>query len=239
MSAPARTRTTESEFLEEFEEPNFESSNGLLVTRTLKPPPEIWELVHPVQEKKFHPGVNFARHLVSKNVLLGLLAAVAIVAAGTAVWKYQVVQKVMAVLNAPDPPRKPLTPKTVKPVNIQASKPTLPASTDTSQPVVSPISPAPEESFNTEVIQTTSTTKRKVKRPASEPKRAVAGSTAPTSAIEPTPRTQSTAPAIRPERATVANPAQEKPVAVKPALPESSTPAKTEQKPKPKVIQWP
>lgn len=44
------------------------------VVRTLKPPPEIWELVHPVEAMQFNPGQTFLRRLGSRATVLSLLA---------------------------------------------------------------------------------------------------------------------------------------------------------------------
>ena len=44
---------------------------NLPVVRTLKPPPEIWELVHPVESKQFNPRVSLryekCRPVLNKN----------------------------------------------------------------------------------------------------------------------------------------------------------------------------
>lgn len=46
------------------------------VVRTLKPPPEIWELVHPVEAKKFNPRQTFLRRLRSNSTGLILMTMV-------------------------------------------------------------------------------------------------------------------------------------------------------------------
>lgn len=46
------------------------------VVRTLKPPPEIWELVHPVDQKQFNPRQTFLRRLGSSATALSLVAIV-------------------------------------------------------------------------------------------------------------------------------------------------------------------
>src|SRR5688572_16652901 len=46
------------------------------VVRTLKPPPEIWELVHPVDQKQFNPRQTFIRRLGSSATALSLVALV-------------------------------------------------------------------------------------------------------------------------------------------------------------------
>lgn len=46
------------------------------VVRTLKPPPEIWELVHPVEQQQFNPRQTFLRRLGSSATGLSLGAIV-------------------------------------------------------------------------------------------------------------------------------------------------------------------
>jgi hypothetical protein len=69
------------------------------VVRTLKPPPEIWELVHPVESKQFNPRLAFLRRLRSSAIGLLLMAIVVGLVLGVciSVLRLRGVQKVTAV----------------------------------------------------------------------------------------------------------------------------------------------
>src|SRR5881628_2646926 len=69
------------------------------VVRTLKPPPEIWELVHPVESKQFNPRLTFLRRLKSSATGLILMAIVVGLVLGVciAVLRIRGVQKMTAV----------------------------------------------------------------------------------------------------------------------------------------------
>src|SRR5688572_5184946 len=69
------------------------------VVRTLKPPPEIWELVHPVEAKQFNPGQTFLRRLGSRATSLSLLALLVglVSGAGFVALKFRGVQSSKAV----------------------------------------------------------------------------------------------------------------------------------------------
>src|SRR5262245_8560434 len=93
MSAPRRTRITGNitSFQEDVVEESWEDiSTNAPNVRTLKPPPEIWELV-PVPTKEFKPRRAFATRLASSSTKLILLpiAVGVIVGVGIAVWRVQ------------------------------------------------------------------------------------------------------------------------------------------------------
>ena len=69
------------------------------VVRTLKPPPEIWELVQPVELKQFNPRLTFLRRIRSSPTGLLLMAIVValVVSVCFAVLRFRGVQKVTAV----------------------------------------------------------------------------------------------------------------------------------------------
>jgi cytoskeletal protein RodZ len=69
------------------------------VVRTLKPPPEIWELVHPVEAKQFNPRQTFLRRLGSSLIGLSLMTIVVGLVLGVciALLRFRGVQKVTAV----------------------------------------------------------------------------------------------------------------------------------------------
>jgi len=68
------------------------------VVRTLKPPPEIWELVHPVEAKQFNPRQTFLRRLRSSATGLSLVTIVVGLVLGVCfvVLRYRGVQKLTA-----------------------------------------------------------------------------------------------------------------------------------------------
>ena len=72
---------------------------NLPVVRTLKPPPEIWELVHPVESKQFNPRLTFLRRIRSSATGLLLMAAVLGLVVGVCIagLKFQGLQKATAV----------------------------------------------------------------------------------------------------------------------------------------------
>ena len=71
----------------------------LRVVRTLKPPPEIWELVHPVESKQFNPRLTFLRRIRSSATGLLLMAAVLGLVLGVCIagLKFYGLQKATAV----------------------------------------------------------------------------------------------------------------------------------------------
>ena len=88
MAAPIRTKVAS----------DAEHTN-LPVVRTLKPPPEIWELVQPVESKQFNPRRTFLRRVRSSPTGLLLMAIVVglVLGVSIAVLRFRGVQKVTAV----------------------------------------------------------------------------------------------------------------------------------------------
>ena len=72
---------------------------NLPVVRTLKPPPEIWELVHPVESKQFNPRLTFLRRIRSSATGLLLIVAVLGLVVGVCIagLKFHGLQKATAV----------------------------------------------------------------------------------------------------------------------------------------------
>ena len=72
---------------------------NLPVVRTLKPPPEIWELVHPVESKQFNPRLTFLRRIKWSATGLLLMAAVLSLVLGVCIagLKFYGLQKATAV----------------------------------------------------------------------------------------------------------------------------------------------
>lgn len=97
------------------------------VVRTLKPPPEIWELVHPVESKQFNPRVNFIRRLKMSATSLILMAMVAGVFLGVCI----------AVLRLRGVP-KPTTVETLRSVQVGSG----PSGKETANPATSSALPS-------------------------------------------------------------------------------------------------
>jgi hypothetical protein len=78
MSAPIQSKTglNPSGVAEDLNRPSTQDetpTTGVPVVRTLKPPPEIWELVHPVPPRQFTPTRAFvARFVTSRSVFIFL-----------------------------------------------------------------------------------------------------------------------------------------------------------------------
>jgi hypothetical protein len=80
---------------------------NLPVVRTLKPPPEIWELVHPVEAKQFNPRLTFLRRLrlSATGILLMAIVVGLVLGVGIVGFRFRSVQKINAV-------------KTIQPVQV-------------------------------------------------------------------------------------------------------------------------
>jgi hypothetical protein len=81
MSAPikAKTEFNSSESAEDIKKTPIGEETPMPktpVVRTLRPPPEIWELVHPVPPKELTPGRAFIGRLATSRLMFILLAGV-------------------------------------------------------------------------------------------------------------------------------------------------------------------
>jgi hypothetical protein len=81
MSAPIQSKTglNPSGVAEDLNKPSTQDetpTTGVPVVRTLKPPPEIWELVHPVPPRQFTPTRAFVNRLVTSRSMFIFLAGV-------------------------------------------------------------------------------------------------------------------------------------------------------------------
>ena len=233
MSTPTRRRIFDEDlYLDEFEPVNKRPS-----AKSLKPPPEIWELVHPVQQEQFKPTRTFLSRVANRNVMFALLGSVLILGAAAVVWKFRVAQNVWSVLSQPDAPARQSTTATTKRAAPEKPKPA---------PVAAVPAPAPVETIATTVSEPASsapvvTPKRIVKKPLKTGVATSFGTTANTikpigEKVSSNQSAASEKPASSGSQAPAPQPAKPKPSAS--ANSEAVTPAKTTPT-KPKVIQWP
>ncbi|HSB27707.1 MAG TPA: hypothetical protein VLE19_07625 [Pyrinomonadaceae bacterium] len=124
MSVPIRRpiASDTSSSLDEFVESQNSNTTDIFTARTLKPPPEIWELVHPIPQQEFKPGKALASRLAGKNVFVLAIAIVLTSGVGVASWKLQIPQSVVAIFTAPDVPAKKMVPATLNRSAIGATK---------------------------------------------------------------------------------------------------------------------
>jgi len=253
MSAPFRrpNASDKSSYLDGFDEFKNENMNGGSGARTLKPPPEIWELVHPVPSQQFKPSQALVGRIATPKVMLIAAAIAAVLGGGAAALKLQVPQKVAAIFREPDAPVRKSAPATATvrhtPVETAKSEPTSVGSTTAESAAVQNPSTA------NDVLPTAAaaTIRRVVKKPANPPVH-VAEVAAPNSngvvASSPSAVVTKPQPRTTEQNATgtkVGNSTSEastaKPKAVATSSPQAtaSEPAKANPTPKPKVIQWP
>ena len=233
MSAPTRRLIIDDtpELLDDFEQ--YPQDRG--ATKKLKPPPEIWELVHPVAANKYKPGKVLATRLARRSVLTILVGSLVLVGLTIALWKFPIVQNVVAMLPKDEAPSKPRTSKTAQSRVVKTdseSKVFVTPNPETSTPSTDEL-PSPD------VISTSITsqkvlkqTYRKFNRPRIETHSVSALSTLPTPSAE-----------SSSEKRSIGKAAAEVPV--KPQIkanatvPEANSPPDSKQSPKPKVIPWP
>jgi hypothetical protein len=128
MSVPKRKLIIDDspELFDEFNErPQISSSS-----KRLKPPPEIWELVHPVPTIQFNPVRVLAARLASKSVLLILTGLVILISVTIACWKLPIAQSVIAVLPKDDVPSKTRTKPTPNRVGQPDNRSRVPATSN-------------------------------------------------------------------------------------------------------------
>ena len=105
----------------------------LRVVRTLKPPPEIWELVHPVESKQFNPRLTFLRRIRSSATGLLIMAAIlGLVGVCIAGFKFYGLQKATAVKTIQ--PRRVASPSSGSDAASPAKSSTSPIDSDATQP---------------------------------------------------------------------------------------------------------
>jgi hypothetical protein len=230
MSAPGRSNYVPESF--EVEDLfNVQPSPDIPAVRTLKPPPEIWELVHPVEPKKRSPGMAFVNRITSNGTTLMVLILAALALGGVAAF----------LIVRPDKFETNTNPKTS---SVQRAKPPQSgvASTAPATPPETPTDAAvglqPSTTVTPETLSQVpgSTTPKRV-RPAKKPVAVSQDAIAERVSIknsETQPTVESTA-----EKKNLIETGTTKPKANASASPQSIAPAKPSESPKPKVIQWP
>ncbi len=253
MSAPIRRPivSDKSSYLDAFDEFEHERTGGHSSARTLKPPPEIWELVHPVSEEQFKPAEALAGRLANRNLFMVVVAILLASGVSLAAWKFHIPQKVAAVFAEPDVPARKSAPMTARHTTVDAPK-TIPstAATMTNAAVIQPIA----QGVNNDVAQPiTTASKSAVRKPSKSGTRVASVAAAATTSITtmsvvPSAGTKSKAQpgtgassVVSSENKNAVNAtdtaAKSKPTSA--ASPQLVAPVKPTPAPKPKVIQWP
>ena len=191
--------------------------------RTLKDPPEIWELVHPVPQKGFTAGGAFMSHLMSTNGVLALGAVVVFLVVAGAMGLFVFKGRATTV---DQPAQVSLPVKTSTAVAVPASRP---IEVQTANPVIAP------PVVNNAVVEAPVIKKTWVPRP---PR--IARSSVNDAVVEAAPSREAPVPVVNPnvEKPKPPDPAPKN--ANRPALsPTLITPPSQNTPPKAKVIQWP
>ena len=251
MSAPIRRPivSDRSSYLDAFDEFEHEHTRANSTARTLKPPPEIWELVHPVSDEHFKPAEALAGRLANRNLFMVVIAILLASGVSLAAWKFHIPQKVAAVFTEPDVPAKKSAPMTARHTTVDAPK-TIPstAATMTNAAVIQPIA----QGVNNDVAQPIATvSKSAVRKPSKSGTRSASAASAATTSITttsvvPIAATKSKSQpgessVVSSENKNAVNAtdtaAKSKPTSA--ASPQLVAPVKPTPAPKPKVIQWP
>ncbi|HEX6729696.1 MAG TPA: hypothetical protein VF074_06785 [Pyrinomonadaceae bacterium] len=211
------------------------------VVRTLKPPPEIWELVHPVDQKQFNPRQTFIRRLGSSAIALSLVAIVVGLVLGVCftVLRLRAVPRSTAV-------------ETIQPAQIGSTS----SGNDSANPPNSSASaidgrvpqPTTDESGSDNSRRTTSPSIKRKASIAVETRQPAIGSKTATGVeetLEPPPRSQTRTTDEQSTGATDSNEksssdsASPKPKSNTSLSPQVIAPVKSDSTRKAKVIQWP
>lgn len=219
-----------------------EEKRSAPVVRTLKPPPEIWELVQPVEARQFSPRMSFRTRLrlsATNLILMAIVGGVA-VGVGTALFRFRGAQqpaaketsqpKVESTAKVKEAPMQPSPASPASPIESSAVQPTAAVVTDgvTDRPA-----PAPSHS-----------SKRKPTALADVQRTDIASSETP---VRPTPTAESQTPksdqdskaATDTQKTPTTDSATTKPKATATLGHVVIAPPKSAPTPKAKVIQWP
>jgi cytoskeletal protein RodZ len=214
-------------------QPDSEHINARVV-RTLKDPPEIWELVHPVEEKQFNPRLVFLTRLRSGAKSLILLVVGGGLALGvlTVVSRFRTVQEPSATI------------KTIQPVPVSRSSETANAPNSTAPPIDSSVTQPTDVSVSDNSRRAIPRlSKRKPSIAAEVQRPAIASTETPMQVSPPTapaPKTdQQARVATDSDKQDVAGSASAKPKPTATLNPRVIAPPKSDPQKKPKVIQWP
>jgi hypothetical protein len=232
MSAPNRKPIIEDvpELADEF----YQSPPASGSTRRLKPPPEIWELVHPIATSEFKPGRVLATRVANRNVLMVLAGLLILVGIAIAFWKLPIVRDVVAML-----PKEDVTSKSriTKPSRlVQPESRSKVADTPNLENLNNSI---PDTLPSSDVIQTTVTTARLVKQSKRKANRAIEKHSV--AALETLPPPSAQFGLVR-SRRSVGQTQIESTVKSRPkanTAPDINSASDSQQKAKPKVIPWP
>ena len=219
-----------------------EEKRSTPVVRTLKPPPEIWELVQPVETRQFSPRLTLLTRLRLSATNLVLFAVVGGVVLGVcaAIFRFRAAEG-------------PITPPTVNAFHAGATdseKGTTKPTSSVPPVAVAPVAVAPNEGSVTQVEDVSVSddvkkeTARPIKRkpgPTAEVQRTdIASSETTVPGRSPAPKAdQQTKAATETEKKTGVDPATAKPKATAALSPVVVAPPKPAPTPKAKVIQWP
>ena len=210
---------------------NVPPSPDIPAVRTLKPPPEIWELVHPVEPKKRSPVMTFVNRITSNGTTLMVLILAALALGGVSAFlivrpdKFETTNPKTSSVQRAKPPQSgvastaPATPPETNPVPTDAAIGIQPSTTVT------------PETLGQVPGSTTPKRVRPAKKPVSQYPVAERVSI---QNSETQPTVESTA-----EKKNSIESATTKPKANASASPQLLAPAKPSESPKPKVIQWP
>jgi len=234
MSAPNRKPIIEDvpELADEF----YQSPPTSGSTRRLKPPPEIWELVHPIATSEFKPGRVLATRLANRSVLTVLTGLLILVGVAIAFWKLPIVQNVVAML-----PKEDVTSKSriTKPIPSRLVQPDSRSKVADSPNLENLNNSIPDTLPSSDVIQTTVKTARLVKQSKRKANRAIEKHSV--AALETLPPPSAQFGLVR-SRRSVGQTQIESTVKSRPkanTAPDINSASDSQQKAKPKVIPWP
>jgi hypothetical protein len=239
MSAPGRSKYVPESFeLEDtFDAPSTYPKNtpGIPQVRTLKPPPEIWELVHPVAPRKRTPTMAFVNRITSNGTTLMILILAALALGGVSAF----------LIVRPDKLEAKTNPNAKTPA-VQQARPTRPGVASSASATVPENPPASEATIGiqpsttvtanaVEEIPTLASPKRTrpVKKPVPVSQEVVAERVSAERA-ESRPVVESNS-----ERKSSLDSSIAKPKANASVSPQVVAPAKPTESPKAKVIPWP
>ena len=207
-------------------------------TRRLKPPPEIWELVHPIAASEFKPGRVLATRVANRNVLMVLAGLLILVGIAIAFWKLPIVHDVVAML-----PKEDVTSKSriTKPIPSRLVQPDSRSKVADSPNLENLNNSIPDTLPSSDVIQTTVTTARLVKQSKRKANRAIEKHSV--AALETLPPPGAQFGLVRSRRSVgqtqIESTVKSRPKANTAADPDINSASDSQQKAKPKVIPWP
>ena len=238
MSAPGRSKYVPESFEEDdrfdISSTSKENRSGVTEVRTLKPPPEIWELVHPVAPRERSPMMAFVNSITSNGTVLMILIVAALALGGVSAFLIVRPDKIEAKTNP-----------NAKAPAVQRSRPTESGAVSTAPSAVPDNAPAANAATDTqtsipvtvsavaEISPAVPKRTRPVKKSVSVSQEVVAERVSGTGA-ESRPAVES-----KSERKSLVETSTAKPKANNSASPQLVVPAKPAESPKAKVIPWP